>query len=232
MTNQAKRPKEGVLKEEAGTTDREGFISPTIGELEHVLYFTTVPSLTKKVKEVLAAGRLLTPGAVIVWDETIGRRKGSKAVAKSWWARDGSLTAAFVLDHLQGVKTEGYIDQGYTEQDYLNHLAAAAIRTIDSLSPKIPAVFIPPNNLYMNNLRIGALSYERHDLADILIIRLNCTTNFDKAPKEIINTAINIVEYIDIKQLPLKTSGTLTNTLLTRLMDEIPIAFSNISAPL
>lgn len=63
MTHQVNRPKEGIVKEDAGTIDDEGFIVPEIGELEHVLYFTSVPSLAVKIKDVLDDGRLVTPGA-------------------------------------------------------------------------------------------------------------------------------------------------------------------------
>src|SRR6188768_1353593 len=80
MNSPDKRPREGVLREDAGTADKEGFIAPSIGALEHALYFTTAPSLTEKAKQVLAEGRLRLPGVVVVWDETVGRRKGSKAV--------------------------------------------------------------------------------------------------------------------------------------------------------
>ena len=216
MTHQANRPKEGIIKEDAGTIDNEGFIVPEIGELEHVLYFTTVPFLTTKIKEVLDDGRLVTPGAVIVWDETIGRRKGSKAIPKSWWAGDGSLTVAFAFNKLEGLE----------EQDYIDHLAIATMRTINSFSPNKRLEFRKPNNLYINDLRVGALFHEQHDIVDILIVRINCTTSFTKAPKEIAKIATNVIDYIEIEQLPLKVSSTLTNTLLTRLMDEVPIEFS------
>ncbi len=216
MTHQVNRPKEGIVKEDAGTVDDEGFIVPEIGELEHVLYFTSVPSLAVKIKDVLDDGRLVTPGAVVVWDETIGRRKGSKAIPKSWWAGDGSLTVAFAFNKLEGL--EG--------QDYLDHLAMAAMRAINSFSPNKPLEFRKPNNFYLNGLRVGALFYEQHDMADILIARVNCTTDFTKAPKEISNIATNVVDYIEIEQLPLNVASTLTNTLLTRLMREVPIEFS------
>src|SRR5262249_51786790 len=101
-----KPPGEGVLREDAGTTDKAGFIAPSIDALEHALYFTTAPSVTEKVKQVLNEGRLLLPGVVVVWDETVGRRKGAKAVPKSWWADAGSLTAAFAFPPRASVRPQ------------------------------------------------------------------------------------------------------------------------------
>ncbi len=97
MKRPNKRPREGVVRGDAATADREGFIAPSIGILEHALYFTTALSVTDKAKQVINESRLVLPGVVVVWDETVGRRKGSKAVPKSWWAAAGSLTAAFAF---------------------------------------------------------------------------------------------------------------------------------------
>lgn len=96
MTKKRAR-REGVHRDEAGTRDKEGFIAPTIGLMEHALYFNTALSVPEKTKQLISQSRLELPGVVNVWDETIGRRKGSKAVPNAWWATHGSLTTAFVF---------------------------------------------------------------------------------------------------------------------------------------
>src|SRR5688572_366847 len=117
-----------VLEEEAAQVVSVGFIAPSIGELEDALYFTTLPSTTEKAKQVLDQGRLRVPGAVVIWDETIGRRTGSKAVPKGWWANNGSLTVTFVFPRQAGLSPESKIERA----------ATAMIRVAASFQPKLP----------------------------------------------------------------------------------------------
>jgi len=208
-------PREGVRRADAGTANKAGFIAPSIGALEHALYFTTAPSVTEKVKQVLDEGRLLLPGVVVVWDETVGRRKGAKAVPKSWWADAGSLTAAFAFPPRANVG----------QQERLARTAAAVVRVIDSFQPRGVVTFRPPNDLLLGDKKMGAVFVDAHGCADVAIVRLNCTTDLSKAPATIAATACRLIDFIDVQQLPLQNPGTLPNTLLTRLMGEIPKEF-------
>src|SRR5262245_7913579 len=192
-----KRPnkprREGVLREDAGTADREGFIAPSIGALEHALYFTTAPSVTDKAKQVLDEGRLVLPGAVVVWDETVGRRKGSKAVPKSWWAQAGSLTAVFAFPARAKL----------SQQEKLSQTAAAVVRAIESFRPRAEVTVRPPNDLYVGDKKLGTVFAEAHEGADLAVVRLNCTTDLSKAPAVIAASACRLIDLIDVQQLPL-----------------------------
>ncbi len=212
------RRNEGVLRKDAGTVDREGFIAPTIGVMEHALYFTTAPSVLDKARQVISEHRLELPGVVVVWDETIGRRKGSKAVPNSWWAEAGSLTAAFVFPTRAGPG----------RQDVIRHTAVAVIRALGSFQPNAPVEFKEPNDLYVGDRKIGALFAETHEDADLAIVRLNCCNDLSRAPAHIAAIGGRFVDYIDVQQLPLKTGRTLPNTLLTRLMTEMPAEFAGL----
>lgn len=216
MTIHNHRRNEGVLRKDAGTVDKEGFIAPAIGAMEHALYFSTAPSVLDKARQVLSERRLELPGVVVVWDETIGRRKGSKAVPKSWWAEAGSLTAAFVFPRRAATN----------QQDTIRHTAVAVIRALGTFRPDAPVEFQEPNDLYMEERKIGALFAETHEDADLAIVRLNCCNDLSRAPAHIAATGGRFVDHIDVQQLPLKTGRTLPNTLLTRLMTEMPVEFT------
>jgi hypothetical protein len=194
MRRRDKRPREGVLREDAGTADKEGFIAPSIGALEHALYFTTAPSVTEKAKQVLDEGPLRLPGVVVVWDETIGRRKGSKAVPKSWWAEHGSLTAAFAFPARANVR----------QRKKLSQIAAGVVRVIESFRPDGEVTFRPLNDLLLGDKKMGAVFAESHDGADLAIVRLNCTTDLSKAPATIAANACRLIDFIDVRQLPLQ----------------------------
>jgi hypothetical protein len=216
MKRPDKRPREGVLREDAGTADKAGFIAPSIGTMEHALYFTAAPSVSEKAKQVLDQGRLVLPGVIVVWDETVGRRKGSKAVPKSWWAETGSLTAAFVFPARAKL----------SHQEKLSQTAAAVVCVIESFQPRAEVTFRPPNDLYFGDKKMGAVFSESHAGADLAVVRLNCNTDLSKAPPTIAASACRLIDLIDVQQLPLQRAGTLPNTLLTRLMTEIPKEFA------
>lgn len=95
------RQTEGIRRADAGSTDIEGFIAPDVGIVEHALYFTTAPDALAKTIQLLDVDRLDIPGATLVWDETIGRRTGTKAFSGSWWAANGALTMTFVVPLVQ-----------------------------------------------------------------------------------------------------------------------------------
>lgn len=216
MKRSAKRPPEGTLREDAGTVDKEGFIAPTIGVMEHALYFTTAPSVTDKAKQVLDEGRLVLPGAVIVWDETIGRRKGSKAVSKSWWAADGSVTVAFAFPARPKM----------SEQQKRSQIAAAVVSAIGAFQPRAEVTFRKPNDLYIGEKKLGAVFIETQQGVDLAIVRLNGSTDLSKAPTDITSNACRLIDFIDINQLPLKNPGTLPGTLVKHLMKELPHEFA------
>lgn len=206
---------EGVVREDAGKVSAEGFIVPTIGGLEQVLYFTTAPSVTAKAKQVLDQGRLRVPGAVVVWDESLGRRTGTKAVPRSWWAGTGSLTVTFALPHRADLD----------EQERLNRAAAATLRVATSFRPRVPPAFRPPNDLLIEDLKMGAVSFEAYSGVDLVTVRLNCCPELQKAPPPISARAARLIDFIDVGQLPLQREGTLPNTFLSRLVAEIPNDF-------
>lgn len=216
MKQPDKRRREGVLRKDAGTADREGFIAPAIGALEHALYFTAAPCVTAKAKQVLDEGRLVLPGVVVVWDETIGRRTGSKAVPQSWWAAAGSLTIAFAFPKRAAV----------SQEQQLSQTAAAVMRVIESFRPDGAVTFRRPNDLFLGDKKLGAVWAASHGRADLAMVRLNCSTDLTKAPAAISASACRLVDFIDVRQLPLQAAGTLPNTFLTRLMTEIPKEFA------
>ncbi len=202
---------EGTYRDQAGTKDKAGFIAPSIGLMEHALFFNTALSVPEKTKELISQSRVELPGVVNVWDETIGRRKGSKAVPNSWWATHGSLTAAFVFE------TSPKILKRLT----VGNVAKAVIATAATFSPSEP-IKTKSNNLMIDGKRLAAIEFHSHLDCEFVVIRLNCCTDFSKAPPEIKETAGNLVDYIDVKQLPLRSRSTFPNTFLTRLMSEIP----------
>jgi biotin-(acetyl-CoA carboxylase) ligase len=216
MKRPDKRPREGILREDAGTADKEGFIAPSIGMLEHALYFTAAPSVTDKAKQVIEKGRLALPGVVVVWDETVGRRKGGKAVPKSWWAEAGSLTAAFVFP----------THEKLSQHEKLSRAAAAVIRVINSFRPRAKVTFVQPNDLCFGDKKLGAVFAESFENTNLAVVRLNCSNDLAKAPTAIASSACRLIDFIEVEQLPLQKAGTLPNTLLTRLMTEIPKEFA------
>jgi hypothetical protein len=215
MRKTRKRTHEGVTRDDVGKSDSEGFIAPSIGAFDHELCFTTAPSVTEKTRQVLDQGRLLLPGVVVVWDETIGRRKGAKAVPNSWWADGGSLTAAFAFPPHAISKAPRHVARA----------ANVVVDTIESFRPTARVFFRPPNDVFIGDKKLGAISFNEHACADILIVRLNCNTKLSKAPRYIADSACRLIEFIDIRQLPLRKAETLQNTLLTRLLEEIPKEF-------
>lgn len=66
---------------------------------------------------------------------------------------------------------------------------------------------------------------ESHAGAELAIVRLNCSTDLSKAPRTIAASACRLIDFSDVRQLPLQKGGTLPNTLLTRLMIELPKEF-------
>ncbi|MGV3721056.1 MAG: hypothetical protein ACO1SX_09115 [Actinomycetota bacterium] len=204
--------REGVLRDEAGKTDSKGYVAPAIGSLEQTLYFTTAPSVTEKAKQVLDQGRLRVPGAVVVWNESIGRRKGAKAEPKAWWADSGSLSVAFALESRPELRRD----------ERLARMAAAVLRVVAAFQPQAAPSFREPNDLLIGGGKFGAIYYEPHAGVDLAIIRLNCVTDLQSAPAAIADHAVRLIDFIDAGQLPLGQAGTLPNTLLTRLMTEIP----------
>jgi hypothetical protein len=103
---------------------------------------------------------------------------------------------------------------------------AAVVRVIESFRPREAVSFREPNDLYFGDKKVGAVFAESHDGADLAIVRLNCTTDLSKAPTAIAACACRLIDLIDVQQLPLQKAGTLPNTLLTRLMTEIPKEFA------
>jgi biotin-(acetyl-CoA carboxylase) ligase len=99
------------------------------------------------------------------------------------------------------------------------------IRVIDSFRPDGEVTFRPPNDLLVGTKKLGAVFAESHEGTDLAVVRLNCSTDFSKAPASITASACRLIDFIDVRQLPLQKAGTLPNTFLTRLMTELPKEF-------
>jgi hypothetical protein len=149
---------------------------------------------------------------VVVWDETIGRRTGAKAVPKGWWAGAGSLTATFVFP----------AQPERSPDEKIGHTADAVIRVAASFQPTVPLTFRAPNDLFLADRKAGAVWIAQHAGLELITVRLNCSVDLAKAPVGIAENAARLVDYIDVNQLPLQQAGTLTNTCLNRLMSALP----------
>ena len=203
--------REGIHGKDAGTADAQGFVAPSVGLVDHALYFTAAPDVLAKTKQVLDEGRLELPGAVIVWDETIGRRKGSKAVPGSWWATHGSvtMTLVFASDAVDGTS--------------LRELAAeGVVAAIDSFAPDSPVSYDGDGGFVLAGRRLGMIGHEVHGDAEILVVRVNAVTDFDKAPPAARDGHSRLIDVIDVGSLPLGRAGTLPNSLSQAILREVP----------
>lgn len=203
--------REGLYRKDAGTVDSEGFIAPSVGLVEHALYFTTAPDVLVKTRQVIDQNRLEYPGAVVVWDETIGRRTGRKAVPGSWWAGPGSITMAFVFERPTGA-----------EQGAMRAVAEATLDAIAAFSPTSPATYDGAGQFWLAGKRLGMLRHEVHGSVDVYVLRLNGSTDFSKAPKAVQEANSRLIDHIDARNLPLGDPGTLANTLSVELMKKVP----------
>ena len=183
MTN---KRKEGLYRDEEGTVDAEGFIAPSIGLVEHALYFTSSPDVLAKTRQLLDENRLKLPGAVIVWDETIGRRKGSKAVPGAWWAGDGSITIALVFE-----------GPAVDSKKAVSATIAATIEAISTLSPSHPITHDGDGHFLLEGKRLGMLHHETYNSNDLYVIRVNGNTDFSKAPPDVQQNNHRLIDYID-----------------------------------
>src|SRR5262249_32821411 len=103
--------------------------------------------------------------------------------------------------------------------------AAAVVRVIESFGPDGHVILRPPNDLVLGDKKLGAVFTESHGGTDLVIVRVNCSTDLSNAPATIAASACRLIDFIDVRQLPLQEAGTLPNTLLTRLMTELPKEF-------
>ncbi len=207
------RRNEGLRRADAGSTDSEGFIAPSIGLVDHALYFTTAPDVFTKTLQILDAQRLELPGAVIVWDETIGRRKGAKAVPGSWWAGDGSVTMTLVFPHFET----------RTIDDTRSAVGAAVLAAVESFAPSRPVSY-SDGEILLDGKRLGEIKRELHEAHEIFIVRVNANTDFSAAPNEVQISHGRLSDYIDTNSLPLGTAKTLPNSLSKAIMTAVPTA--------
>ena len=205
---------EGLYRKDEGTVDAEGFIAPSIGLVEHAQYFTTAPDVLAKTRQLLDQDRLELPGAVIVWDETIGRRKGAKAVPGAWWAGNGRITLGLVFE-----------GSAANTQQALATAIAATIEAISSFAPRQPVTHDGHGHVLIDGKLLGMLHHEVYHSHDLYVIRVNGTTDFSKAPADVQQNHHRLIDYIDPSQLPLGKPGTLPNTLALALMTAIPRHF-------
>ncbi|NLH71071.1 MAG: hypothetical protein GX454_13000 [Brooklawnia sp.] len=205
------KPREGVFRADAGTVDEEGFIAPSVGLVEHALHFTCAPDVLAKTRQILDADRLELPGAVVVWDETIGRRRGSKAVPGSWWATSGSVTMSLVF----GRAAVEALD------DPLAAVGEAVVAAIGSFAPSAP-VTCRDGEIWLDNKQLGRISHEPYYAVDIFVVRVNANTDFSKAPRPVQESSSRLADYVDVASLPLGTAKTLPNALSIAIMSEVP----------
>ncbi|HIT75274.1 MAG TPA: hypothetical protein IAA98_06800 [Candidatus Avipropionibacterium avicola] len=206
---------EGIRREDEGTTDVEGFIAPSIGLVEHALYFTTAPDVLVKTRGIIDDHRLELPGAVVVWDETVGRRKGSKAVPGSWWATAGSVTMTVV-----------FASESITSESPLDTAVDAVLRAIAAFSPSTPAVHAGDGRLTLDDKVLGQLGHESYQGTEVFVIRLNAATDFSKATSTVREASTRLIDHIDESSLPLGSASTLPNSLSQAIMRELPRGFS------
>ena len=180
------RPK-GIRSEHAGKVSSDGFIVPSQGKIEHTFYFNTAPCSLSKAEELIAKGKVHFPAAIVVNNETIGRRTESKAVSKSWWADFGSIATAFAF------APRHELDEGA----WLRRCSDAMIDAFNELHPVVGMEFRLPNDLYIDGRKAGRVSLKRSKVADIVVVHLNCTTDLAKAPAAISAVGSNLVEFID-----------------------------------
>lgn len=209
------RRAEGIRRADTGSTDLEGFIAPDVGIVEHALYFTTAPDVLAKTIQLLDADRLDIPGAVIVWDETIGRRTGAKAVSGSWWAANGALTMTFVVPLVQLEAVAG------TEAEAIEILGSAVTLSIAEFAPA-GELICAGGNLKLDGKHLGQLLYVEHKQVAIFVVRIHANTDFTRAPKKVHKTCCRLTDVIDASRLPLGTVDTLPNTLSQELMRRVP----------
>lgn len=208
---------EGLRRAEAGRPDAEGFIAPSVGIVEHAQYFTTAPDVLAKTIQLLDNQRLDLPGAVIVWDETIGRRTGSKAVPGAWWASAGSLTMSLVFP-LELVQSQA--------QDATAAIEMIAQPVRESLLAFAPAaaVSLQGAQVLLNGLHLGQVTFKEHAESAVFVLRLHANTDFMRAPRSVRDSCSRLADYIDLSQLPLGSADTLANTLSLVLMRRVPAA--------
>lgn len=202
----------GIRSDEAGNVSSDGFIVPPQGKIEHTFYFNTAPCSLAKAEELIAKGKVHFPAAIVVNNETIGRRTGSKAVSKSWWADFGSIAAAFAFAPRRQL----------SEEAWLKRCGKAVIDAFDEFHPTAALEFRVPNDIYVGDRKAGRITLKQSKAADILVVHLNCTTNLAKAPPTIASVAGNLVEFIDTSQLPMGRPAALGTLLLQKLMTTLP----------
>lgn len=204
---------EGVYRADEGTLSKEGLIAPSVGLVEHALYFTSAPDVLAKTLQVPDANRLELPGAVVVWDETLGRRKGAKAVPGTWWATHGSVTIALAFPGPIASKAD----------DPLAAVGSAVVNAIDSFAPSRPVTY-SGGNIFLDDQLLGEVTYQHHDGAEVFVIRVNTNTDFSAAAPAVRDAHTRLVDYIEISDLPLGRAGTLPNSLSTAIMTAAPTA--------
>jgi hypothetical protein len=206
--------RKGIRSEEAGKVSSDGLIVPPQGRIEHTFYYNTAPCSLSKAEELIAKGHVHFPAAIIVHNETIGRRTGTKAVKKGWWANFGSIATAFAFTPHYELDEKAWISRcGDAVIDAFNELhsiAAIELRT--------------PNDFYIADRKVGRVTLKRSKVADIVVIHLNCTTNLEKAPAAVAASAVNRVDFINTSQLPMGRPDALDGVLLDKLMTTLPEA--------
>lgn len=209
------RHNEGIRKADAGSTDAEGFIAPSVGIVEHALYFTTAPDVLAKTILLLDDERLDTPGAVIVWDETIGRRTGARAVPGSWWATAGSLTVSLVFPLSQLRAFAG------TPAQSLDLVGSAVTQSVAAFGPA-GELIREGGSLALGGKHLGRLQYVEHGEFAVFVVRIHANTDFTRAPESVRLSSCRLADDIDVSALPLGTADTLANALSQELMTRVP----------
>ena len=180
------------------------FIAPPTGGVAQNVCFNTAPSALEKTKGLLAAGRLKVPGSVIVWNQTEGRRKGSRG----WWATHGTLTVVYAIDGARGRSPADVVE-----------LALGTLREFAAQeAPERAASLRMPNNVMLDGKKLARAAAYRTDGADLLDIALNVRTDFSKAPAEVRDQAVNLLEETDatpVFQVYLRLTAALLSALST-----------------
>lgn len=202
----------GSRSNEAGKVSSDGFLVPPQGRIEHTFYYNTAPSALSKAEELMAKGKVHFPAAIVINNETIGRRTGTKAIPKSWWADFGSIATAFVFSARPDLNDE----------TLFRHSGDAVISAFNEFSPAEALEFRTTHDFFIADRKAGRVTLKRSSAADIVVVHLNCTVELAKAPAPIATTAANLVDFIDTTQLPMGKASTFGYALLLKLMTTLP----------
>jgi hypothetical protein len=163
---------------DSNTVDVEGFIAPDTRGFDNLVRVRERSAFEIAVEE-LKAKRLQPMTAVLVWDETGGRKGSGPGI----WATEGSLTVAFVLP-----------PQGVDAESVQRRAAAAAVRVIERLVPK-KKVAAEPDRLTLEGKTVGRVVVKKLARGVVVYVGIHSRTELAKAPRAVADECTTLVEH-------------------------------------